>query len=89
MASETSSIGIRFQTRPSPQKYPSAVLTCQFALTLVGLGHSTTAWPGGTATDVQINELSDRWLATGPWVGLSANYTRAGLRVGAATLMLP
>ena len=76
MASESPSIGIRFQTRPSPQEYASAVLACQFALTLVGLGDSATVSPDGTATDAQINELS---VGDQPLVGLSANYTRTGL----------
>jgi hypothetical protein len=61
------SISIRFRTRLTSEQYGSAVLACQFALIVLGLSESATVWPDGTATDAQINALSDRWLATSPW----------------------
>lgn len=67
MASNPSVIRIRFLERPTAEQYATGVLACQLALTLVGLGGSATVWPDGTATDEQINEVSDRLLATSPW----------------------
>lgn len=64
-----SSFRVRFGRRLSADQYASAVLACQLALMMVGLGELGTVWPDGTATDEQINDLSDRWLASSPWAG--------------------
>jgi hypothetical protein len=62
-----STLNVTFRERPTDLQYAKAVLACQLALILVGLGELATVWPDGTADDQQINALSDRWLATNPW----------------------
>jgi hypothetical protein len=66
------------------QDYARAVLACQSALTLAGLGELATVWPDDTADDRHINELSDQWAEANPWSGSpptgDAERTRAPAR---------
>lgn len=67
MSSQSCLITIRFRTRPDTERYASAVLACQHVMTFMGLGELATVWPDDTATDDQLNDLSDRWTETNPW----------------------
>lgn len=67
MSRQSCSLTIKFRQNLTPQEYARAVLACQLALTLTGMGELATVWPDGTASDQEINEMSDRWLATNPW----------------------
>lgn len=61
------SLRVSFRRPLPPDEYAAAVLACQLAMTMIGLHDVATVWPDGTATDDQINDLSDRWLAGNPW----------------------
>lgn len=67
VARQSCSIRITFCRPMSPDEYATAVLACQHALTMVGINDAATVWPDGTASDGQINEVLDRWLAGNPW----------------------
>lgn len=67
MAHARSSIAIRFRTDVPSEQYAKAVLACQLVLSVLGLSESATVWPDGTATDEEINEVSDQWWAASPW----------------------
>lgn len=67
VSSESCLITIRFLARPDAERYATAVLACHHVLTFVGLGELATVVPDDTATDDQINQVSDRWTATNPW----------------------
>jgi hypothetical protein len=61
------SLRVTFRRSLTPDEYAEAVLTCQLALTMIGMNDVATVWPDGTATNQQINDVSDRWLAGNPW----------------------
>jgi hypothetical protein len=67
VARQSCSIRITFCRPLNPDEYATAVLACQHALTMIGINEAATVWPDGTASDIQINEVSDRWLAGNPW----------------------
>lgn len=67
MCDNLSSLRVSFRRRLPADQYARAVLACQLVLMMVGLSEVATVRPDGTATDEQINDLSDRWLANNPW----------------------
>lgn len=69
MCSNSPSLRVTFHRELAAEEYAAAVLACQLGLMMVGLSDLSTVWSDGTATDEQINALSDRWQAGSPWSG--------------------
>jgi hypothetical protein len=64
----TTSLRIPFHRSLIPDEYAVAVLACQLAMTMIGMNDVATVRPDGTATDDQINDMADSWMAGNPWV---------------------